>query len=114
MTRKSKFYLQSFFPLVDLLLAGLFAYFSPYVTNWVAPLFGWQTGPFFNLLTASPFLVGAGLMAVPFILRQVGFYHKQNMQRPATALRQLLTFVAYYLCALGVYMSIEVYALFYS
>lgn len=114
MTRKSKFYLQSFFPLVDLLLAGLFAYFSPYVTNWVAPLFGWQTGPFFNLLTASPFLVGAGLMAVPFILRQVGFYHKQNLQRPGTALRQLVAFAAYYLCAMGVYMSITSYALFYS
>ena len=114
MTRNSKFYPQSFYPVVDLLLAGLFAYFSPYVTNWVAPLFGWQTGPFFNLLLASPFLAGAGIMAVPFILRQVGFYHKQNMQRCITALRQLVAFDAYYLCALGVYMSIQSYAVFYS
>ena len=114
MTRSSKFYLQRFYPLLDLLLAVLFAYFSSHVTNAIAPLFGWEQGTNFNLLTTTPFLAGAAIMAIPFILRQVGFYHKQNMQRISTALRQLLNFVAYYLCALGIYMSLENYSMFYS
>ena len=54
-------------------------------------------------MLASPFLAGAAIMAIPIILRQVGFYHKQNLQRPVTALRQLLVFGSYYLCAMGVY-----------
>ncbi len=107
MTRNSKFYLRSFYPILDLILAGVFAYYSPYITNLVAPLLGWEQGPFFNLLTASPFLAGAALVAVPIILRQVGFYHKLNMQRLGTALRQLLIFTVYYLCASGLYVALE-------
>lgn len=107
MTRNSKFFIQSFYPFSDLILAGLFAYVSPYVTNWVAPLFGWQLGSFFNLFIASPFLAGAALMSIPITLRQVGFYHKQNLQSPATAARQLLTFAVYYLCAMGLYTALN-------
>ena len=106
MTRKSKFYVQSFYPLLDLILVGVFAYFSPYITNWVAPVFGWQRGSFFNLFLASPFLAGAALMSIPVILRHVGFYRKQNMQRSITTLRQLLAFDVYYLCAMGLYTAI--------
>ena len=106
MTRKSKFYVRSFYPLLDLILAGVFAYFSPYITNWVAPVFGWRQGSFFNLFLASPFLAGAALMSIPVILQQVGFYRKQNMQRTITTLRQLLAFVVYYLCAMGLYTAI--------
>lgn len=106
MTRNSKFYRQSFYPLLDLLLAGVFAYFSPYVTNWIAPVFNWNAGSFYNLFLASPFLAGAALMSMPFVLRQVGFYHKQSLQRVSTALRQLVMFDVYYLCAMGVYTVI--------
>ena len=55
---------------------------------------------------ASPFLAGAALMSIPLTLRQVGFYFKQNMQRSITALRQLVTFTVYYLCAMGLYTAI--------
>lgn len=103
MSGNAKFYRLRLYPLLDLMLSVLFAYYSPYVTNWVAPLFGWQQGHFFNILLASPFLAGASIMAIPVILRQVGFYHKQNLQRPMTALRQVLEFGSYYLCAMGVY-----------
>lgn len=105
MTRGSKFYRQSFYPLLDLILAGIFAYFSPYVTNWIAPVFGWKEGAFFNLFLASPFLAGAALMSIPVTLRHVGFYRKQNLQRIGNALRQLLAFATYYLCAMGVYTA---------
>ncbi len=114
MTRKSTFYQRCLYPIVDLLLACLFAYYSPYVTNVVAPALGGEPGPFFNLLTASPFLAGVALVAVPVILRQVGFYHKQNMQRVATALRQLLAFAVYYLCGIGIYLAVEETPAFYS
>ena len=107
MTRISKFYIRSVYPLLDLVLAGLFAYSSPWVMNWVAPYLGWKQGEFFNLFEASPFLAGAALMAVPVILRQVGFYHKQNMQRVGIAARQLLIFAVYYLCAMGLYTALE-------
>lgn len=103
MSENSKFYRLRLYPLVDLILAAVFAYYSPYVTMWISPFFGWQQGHFFNILLASPFLAGAALMAIPIILRQVGFYHKQNLQRPMTALRQLLAFGTYYLCAMGIY-----------
>lgn len=105
MTRSSKFYCQSFYPLLDLVLAGTFAYFSPYVTNWIAPLFGWKPGAFFNLFLAAPFLAGAALMSIPLTLRYVGFYHKQNLQRIGNAVRQLLAFATYYLCAMGLYTA---------
>ncbi len=115
MTRNSKFYRQSLYPIVDLVLAGTFSYFSPYVTNWVAPFFGWHNkGPFFNLFLHSPFLAGAALMAIPLILRQIGFYHKQSLQRVSTALRQLLVFDAYYLSAIGVYTVVFETAAFNS
>ncbi|MBR1982760.1 MAG: sugar transferase [Akkermansia sp.] len=114
MTRSSKFYLQSFYPLLDMLLAGTFAYLSPMVVNLLAPLLGWQMGDFFNLLTATPFLAGAAIVSVPVILRQVGFYHKQNMQRVSTALRQLVAFETYYLCALGVYMALTNHTDFFN
>lgn len=107
MTRTNKFLIQSFYPLADLTAAGLFAYFSPHITNWVAPWFGWSPAPFFNLFTASPFLAGAALMSIPVVLRQVGFYHKQNMQRVATAAHQLFSFAIYYLCAMGLYTVVN-------
>lgn len=114
MTRRNTFYRDSLYPIIDLLLAGLFVYVSPLVTNMLAPVFGWPRCPFFNLLTTSPFLAGVAVVAVPFILRQVGFYHKQNMQRLSTTLRQLLSFAMYYLCAAAVYLAHENYALFYN
>ena len=114
MTRSTKFYLHSLYPLLDMMLAIMFAYVSPWVVNMLAPVIGWKTGEFFNLLTATPFLAGAAIVSVPIILRQVGFYHKQNMQRPITALRQLITFDTYYLCALGIYMALRNHHDFYN
>lgn len=106
MTRRSKFYLRCVYPCADFALACVFAYFSPYVTSFVLSLCGQPHGEFINLFTASPFLAGAALVAVPIILRQVGFYHKHNMQRSGNAFRQLLTFSVYYLCAIGIYLGL--------
>lgn len=114
MTHKSKFYHSCLCPCADFVLAGIFAYFSPYVTNMVAAFCGQPERPFFNLLTASPFLAGAALVAVPIILRQLGFYHKQNMQRVGTALRQILAFAVYYLCGIGVYLGLQETSPYYS
>lgn len=114
MTRNSKFYLSSFYPFLDFALVAIFAYFSPCVTNLLAHWFGWAQGGHFNLFMASPFLAGAALVAVPVILRQVGFYHKQNMQRVSTALRQLVAFAMYYCCASAIYLSLEEVPPFYS
>lgn len=114
MTRRSKFYHRCLFPCADFVLAGVFAYFSPYVTNWIASLFNQPQHGFFNLLTSTPFLAGAALVAVPIILRQVGFYHKQNMQVLGTALRQLLAFAVYYLCGIGLYLAVQETSAYYS
>ncbi|MBR5879406.1 MAG: sugar transferase [Akkermansia sp.] len=114
MTRKHKFYRDSLYPILDLLLAGLFAYISPYVTNLVAPWFGWPQGGFFNFFTTTPFLAGVAIICVPFILQRVGFYHRQNMQRITTAARQLFAFDMYYLCAAAIYLALENYSLFYN
>ena len=90
-------------PLVDLLLALTCAYFSPVLTNCIGPVFGWQSVPEFNAFLASPFMAGAAVAVVPILLRMVGFYHRSNLQRVSTAIRQLFTFVVYYLCMLGLY-----------
>lgn len=92
-------------PLVDLILTFGCVYFSPQLTNLLAPLFGWQELEDINIFTLTPFVAGAAVMAVPLVLRVVGFYYKQGLQRVSTALRQLFTFVVYYLCALALYQS---------
>ena len=114
MTRKYKFYRDSLYPILDLLLAGGFAYISPLIMNLLAPLFGWPRGGFFNFFTMTPFLAGVAIVCVPFILQRVGFYHRQNMQRITTAVRQLFAFDMYYLCAAAVYLALENYSLFYN
>lgn len=90
-------------PIIDLLLALTCAYYSPAIANAVSPLFGWQAEPNFNAFTASPFMAGAAVAAVPFLLRMVGFYHRGNLQRLSTAVRQIFTFIMYYLCMMAVY-----------
>ena len=101
MTR-SRTIIKLFLPIIDLLTALTCAYYAPAVANAIAPLFGWQAEPNFNAFTASPFLAGAAVATVPILLRMVGFYHRGNLQRVTTALRQLFTFTVYYLCMLGI------------
>ena len=105
MTR-SRTIIKLFLPIIDLLTALTCAYYAPAVANAIAPLFGWQPEPNFNAFTASPFLAGAAVAAVPILLRMVGFYHRGNLQRVTTALRQLFTFTVYYLCMLGIYQLV--------
>ena len=95
-------------PLVDLSLSLFCAYIAPDLTNLVAPLFGWQIQKDFNLITTTPFVVGAAVAAVPVVLRLVGFYHRGNLQRTASAIRQLFTFCVYYLCAIAIYQATRV------
>ena len=114
MTRRSKFYHRCLYPCVDFVLASLFACCSPYVTNAVAEGQGHTPQEFLNLLTASPFLAGAALVAVPVILRHVGFYHKRNLQRVGNALKQILSFAVYYLCGIGLYLALEETSAYYS
>ena len=93
-------------PYIDLGLVILFAYYSPTVANWVAPALGWQTGPDFNIFEVITFIAWTAVIAVPFVLNFVGFYSRQNLQRVITAIRQLGTFAAYYLCAIAIYQAL--------
>ena len=114
MTRKYRFYRDSLYPILDLLIAGVFAYISPYITNLLAPVFGWPQGEVFNFFTTTPFLAGVAIMCVPFVLQRVGFYHRQNMQRIVTAVRQLFAFDLYYLSGAALYLALDSYSLFYN
>ncbi|MDO4954916.1 MAG: sugar transferase [Akkermansia sp.] len=101
-------------PFIDLALIIAFVYFSPAITNWVSPLFGWATGPDFNIFEVITYLAWTAVIAAPFVLNFVGFYSRQNLQRPITAARQLLTFAAYYLCIIAIYQSLGNHSLFYN
>ncbi len=90
-------------PIGDLLLALTCAYIAPDITNLLAPVFGWTVTENFNPITASPFMAGAAIVGVPFLLRLVGFYHRDCLQRINTAIKQLFTFMFYYLCMMGIY-----------
>ncbi len=114
MTPTSKNLFSRACPYIDLVLVILFAYLSPTVTNWVAPLFGWEMGPVFNIFETITFIAWTAVIAVPFVLNFVGFYSRQNLQRPITAVRQLLTFAAYYLCAIAIYQSLGSHSIFYN
>ena len=92
-------------PLIDLLLVYLFAYFSPQIADAIGPLIGWEEVGKFSILNASPFVAGAAVGAVPFILSLVGFYHRNSLQRISSAVRQVLTFTVYFLCAIAFYQS---------
>lgn len=101
-------------PFLDLILAFVFAYFSANITNRLAPLFGWERETAFNLITTTPFLAGAALFSIPFILQLVGFYHKNSLQQITTALHQLITFAAYYFVALYIYQSLGNDSVYYN
>lgn len=95
------------FPLLDLAIALVCAYYSPLLTNFIAPYMGWETPPSFNLIFTVPFLSGAAVASVPLVLRMVGFYRRNSTQRISSAIRQLFTFLVYYLCLLAIYQSIR-------
>ncbi len=102
-------------PFIDLVLVILFAYYSPIVTNWVAPVFGWDAGPDFNIFEVITIIAWTAVIAVPFVLNFVGFYRRQNLQRISSAVRQLFTFAMYYLCAIAIYQSLgEKHSVFYN
>ena len=100
-------FLSRVLPLTDLILALCCAHVAPEVTNFLAPYVGWKPVLNFNVFTVSPFMVGAAIAAVPVILRVVGFYHRQNQQRIASALRQLLAFAIYCLGFFGFYQIVD-------
>ncbi|MBR5212998.1 MAG: sugar transferase [Akkermansia sp.] len=105
MTRSRKL-VKLVLPIIDLMSALTCAYISPWVANAVAPYVGWHTEENFNAFTSSPFMAGAAVAVVPILLRMVGFYHRNNLQRVSTALRQLFTFIVYYLCMMGIYLLV--------
>lgn len=111
MSGYNKLLLYRICPLLDFLVALVFICFSGKVTELVAPYLGWSYTSGVNLLTAIPLVASVALIGVPVILRSVGFYHRRNMQRPSTALRQLCTAVLYYLCGLGLYLSLRDHSL---
>lgn len=95
-------------------LAFTFAYFSANITNRLAPLFGWERETAFNLISTTPFLAGAALFSIPFVLQLVGFYHKNNLQQIGSAVRQLVTFAAYYFVALAIYQGVSDDSVYYN
>lgn len=107
MTGHRQSFLSRITPLLDLILVFLFAYFSAGITNRLAPLFGWERETAFNLITTTPFLAGAALFSIPFVLHLVGFYHRNSLQQITTAVHQLITFAAYYFVVLYVYQSLS-------
>ncbi len=92
-------------PIMDLALALCCTFISPDLTNALAPLFGWEIVENFSIIGTAPFLVGVAVAAVPIILRLTGFYHRGNLQRVSTAIRQLFTFSVYSFCAFAIYQS---------
>ncbi len=90
-------------PLLDLLLTLGCASISPHITNCIAPYVGWQPIGDFDIFSTTPFVAGMAVAMVPFVLHAVGFYHRRGLQRISSALRQLSTFVVYYLCAIALY-----------
>lgn len=92
---------------MDLAVAMACAYNSPSIANFVAPYLGWGQIPSFSIIFAIPFLSGAAVVSVPIVLHIVGFYRRNNLQRLSSAMRQLFTFVVYYLCMLGLYQSLR-------
>lgn len=103
--------LVSFFPIVDMLLVLWFVDWSPRFTLLIGPLFGWQPAERVDILEWRPVLAGIAIAFVPVILHIVGFYHRGQLQRPLTALRQLLHFSAYYLAALAFYQTLRMHPL---
>ncbi len=102
MTRNKPF-LARICPLLDLLLVLGCAYVSPSLADLIAPAVGWRPVSGFDILTATPFVAGAAVAMAPLVLQAVGFYHRKGLQRVSSALRQLFTFVVYYLCAIALY-----------
>lgn len=94
-------------PLIDLALALGCVCISPAVTNLISEPLGLQVVESFSLLDCTPFIAGMAIAGVPFVLQLLGFYHRNSLQRTSTALRQLLSFVVFYLCLLGIYQLVR-------
>ncbi len=92
-------------PSIDITLIVLFSYYSPCVANLIGPLLGWQKVVDFNLFTVLPLIVGIGLASCPIILSLVGFYGKNNLQRPSRAAGQILYFTVICLSFIAFYQS---------
>lgn len=103
---RSKSILSRLLPFTDLVLALCCAYIAPCIVNMVALHVGWVPQNDFDVFSASPFMVGVAVAAVPVILRMVGFYHRNNMQRVSSALKQIVGFLIYYLGFFGLYQII--------
>lgn len=101
-------------PLLDFALVWVFAYFSPRIVDAIAPYLGWEKVGDFDILLMSPFLAGVGLVSVPIILKMVGFYQRHNVQSIGTAVRQLLIFSAYYMCAIALYNTLRDHSLSFN
>lgn len=102
MTRFKKGLVMRSLPIGDLLIGILIAYFSPAITNIIAPFVQWAQQPS-QISDSSLIIAGIALCGIPFILHAVGFYGSSNMQRISKAVRQLAAFLVYYLCAWGLY-----------
>lgn len=100
-------FLSRIVPLTDFAIVFIYAYYSAGITNRLAPLFSWERETTYNLITSTPFLAGAALVSIPFVLHLVGFYHKNSLQRVSSALHQLFAFAAYYFVALCIYQGIS-------
>lgn len=114
MTTVGKNSLVQFASVADFLTALVFAYYSPQLTNLIAPLMDWEVEEEINFLLRSPFLSGMAITFVPIVLYVVGFYHRGNVQRVSTALRQLLLFTVYYLSAIAFYQTLRVHDAYVS
>lgn len=114
MTPGDKNSLVQFSSVADFFAALAYAYYSPQITNLIAPVMDWGEEEPINILMMSPFLSGMAITFVPIVLYVVGFYHRGNVQRISTALRQLLLFSAYYLCAVAFYQTLRIHSAYVS
>lgn len=103
----SKSILARITPVVDTLVSFCFVCISSDITNCIAKYTNWDPEPGFSFFDATPLLAGAAIMAVPLVLKLVGFYRRGSLQRTSTAIRQLFSFFVCYLCALACYQTLR-------
>ncbi len=100
--------------MLDFALILCFSYYSPQIANIVGPLLGWQPVVDLNLFTALPLIVGIALVSCPILLSRLGFYSKNNLQRPQRALGQVFLFTVICLCFVAFYQSRQAHATIFN
>lgn len=101
---KNGSFLQRVFQAVDIILIAGCIYLSQYILPVIAPILGWQMpqGPV-NLFLSDPGSTIAAIVLFPLLLRQCGFYRKNNLQHPLRAVQQMALALLWSLAGIALY-----------